>query len=156
VKSPVSPAAPAQSLLSLRDSWAAQCPQNWAPWSKFTRLSEPRWCFSDAQAEAQGLTESFAMIRLNDPALVINLAMIEALHLERFALEILAHAIGHLVYATADLTDNARRVARVRSGACPPRNTWRLSSPTSIPTCSLTTGSNAAPASVRPVCFKHG
>src|SRR5204863_160347 len=83
-------------------------PRALALWSKFTRLSEPRWCFSDAEAEKEGLTESFAMIRLNDQAVVINLAQIEAAHLERFALEILAHEIGHHVYAPADLTDNAR------------------------------------------------
>jgi len=104
------------SLLNLRVAWGAQWPAALALWSKFTRLSEPRWCFSDAEAEQEGLTESFAMIRLNDQAVVINLAMIEAMHLERFALEILAHEIGHHVYAPADLTDNARMIARMRWG----------------------------------------
>ena len=109
--------APApQSLQALHDAWAAQWPQALALWSKFTRLSEPRWCYNDAEAAAQGLTESFAMIRLTDQAVVINLAMVQALHLERFALEILAHEIGHHVYAPADLTDNARMIARMRWG----------------------------------------
>src|SRR5258708_17728308 len=108
--------APSPSLLAVRDAWAAQWPAALALWSKFTRLSEPRWCFSDAEAEKEGLTESFAMIRLNDQAVVINLAMIQAMHLERFALEILAHEIGHHVYAPADLTDNARMIARMRWG----------------------------------------
>jgi hypothetical protein len=104
------------SLLTLHDYWASKWPQALALWSKFTRLSEPRWCFSDAEAEKEGLTESFAMIRLNDQAVVVNLALIESMHLERFALEILAHEIGHHVYAPADLTDNARMIARMRWG----------------------------------------
>ena len=56
------------------------------------------------------------MIRLSDQAVVINLAQIEAAHLERFGLEILSHEIGHHVYAPADLTDNARMIARMRWG----------------------------------------
>jgi len=108
--------SPSASLLALRDAWAAQWPAALALWSRFTRLSEPRWCFSDAEAAQEGLTDSFAMIRLTDQAVVVNLALIQASHLERFALEILAHEIGHHVYAPADLTDNARMIARMRWG----------------------------------------
>src|ERR1700687_830921 len=108
--------APSQSLLSLRDAWAANWPPALALWSKFTRLTEPRWCFTDAEAEAEGLTQSFAMIRLADQAIVVNLSMIAALHLEKFALESLAHEIGHHVYAPADLNDHARMIAHMRWG----------------------------------------
>src|SRR6185369_17858311 len=101
------PAAPSRSLLELHRVWAAHWPRALALWSRFTRLSDPRWCLSDAEAKDEGLTESFAMIRLNDQAVVINLAQIEAAHLERFAVEILAHEIGHHILAPADLTDNA-------------------------------------------------
>jgi len=104
------------SLLELRAVWAAQWPRALALWSRFTRLSDPRWCLSDAEAKDEGLTESFAMIRLNDQAVVINLAQIEAMHLERFAIEILAHEIGHHILAPADLSDNARMIAHMRWG----------------------------------------
>jgi hypothetical protein len=107
---------PAPSLLSLREYWRTKWPTALGLWSKFTRLSEPRWCFSDAEAEKEGLSESFAMIRLTDQAVVINLAQIEASHLERFALEILAHEIGHHILAPADMTDLARLIARMRWG----------------------------------------
>ena len=88
-------AAPAVDLDALRAGWAAQWPAALALWSKFTRLSDPRWCLDADAAKAEGLSESFAMIRLNDQAVVIGLHEIDARGLERFALEILAHEIGH-------------------------------------------------------------
>jgi len=100
----------------LKGQWAAAWPQALELWSKFTKLSDPRWCFSDEEAEREGLTESFAMIRLTDQAVVVNLAQIQALGLDQFALEILAHEIGHHVYCPADLTDHARMIARMRWG----------------------------------------
>ena len=103
-------------LRALRDRWLAEWPAALAGWSRFTRLSEPRWCFSAAEAKAEGLTQSFAMIRLDDHAVVINLAQVAELKLEPFALEVLAHEIGHHVYCPADLTDNARLIARLRWG----------------------------------------
>ncbi|MEK7323982.1 MAG: VWA domain-containing protein [Chloroflexota bacterium] len=104
----------AGTLTTLRDRWAAQWPKALALWSRFTRLSEPRWCFTPEEAKHEGLTGSFAMIRLDDQAVVIGLHLIAEQKLEPFALEILAHEIGHHVYAPADLTDNGRMVARMR------------------------------------------
>src|SRR5438045_3049816 len=109
-------AAAPESLVKLQASWAAQWPQALALWSKFTRLTDPRWCLTDEAAEAEGLTESFAMIRLSDQAVVVSLAGVEAHHLEAYALEILAHEIGHHVYAPADLSDHARMIAHMRWG----------------------------------------
>src|SRR5437868_3246895 len=59
-----------EKLAALRAAWAAQWPHALALWSKFTRLSEPHWCATVEAAEAEGLTESFAMIRLTDQAVV--------------------------------------------------------------------------------------
>ncbi len=106
----------AASPETLRAQWADRWPAALAAWSRFTRLSEPRWCLSDAEAKREGLTQSFAMIRLNDQAVVINLAEIARLGLGDFGEEILAHEIGHHVYCPADLSDNARLLARVRRG----------------------------------------
>ncbi len=99
---------------SLLAEWRARFPDALALWSKFTRLREPLWCLSDDDATREGLTESFAMIRLNDHSIVINLKEIAQKKLQDYALEILAHEIGHHVYCPADLTDNARMLARMR------------------------------------------
>ena len=102
------------NLADLRARWIAAWPQALALWSKFTRLSDPRWCVTAAEAKREELTESFAMIRLVDQAVVIDLEDIQSRHLEDYALEILAHEIGHHVLCPADLTDNARMLARMR------------------------------------------
>ena len=106
-KAPVTPEA-------LQSRWLAEWPAALSTWSKFTRLSLPRWCYNDEEAKREGLTDSFAMIRLNDQAIVINLALIARLQLGDFAREIMAHEIGHHVLCPADLTDNARMIARMR------------------------------------------
>ena len=104
------------NLVTLRDQWAAAWPKALELWSRFTKLSEPRWCFTDEEAAREGLTDSFAMIRFSDQAVVVNLAQIQAYCLENFALEILAHEIGHHVYVPGDLADHARMIARMRWG----------------------------------------
>lgn len=102
------------SVVDLQQTWRARFPEALALWSRFTRLREPIWCTSGADAAREGLTESFAMIRLNDHSIVINLEEVAAKQLQEYALEILAHEIGHHVYCPADLTDNARMLARMR------------------------------------------
>jgi hypothetical protein len=98
----------------IRDAWAAQWPQALALWSKFTKLREPVWCFTAKRAAAEGLVGSFAMIRFNDQRIVLDLEEIVEKGLEDYALEIMAHEIGHHVYCPADLTDQGRTVARMR------------------------------------------
>lgn len=102
------------SLDSILQQWRARFPDALALWSRLTRLREPTWCLDHADAARQGLTGSFAMIRLNDHSIVINLLEIAELELQDYALEILAHEIGHHVYCPADLNDNARMLARMR------------------------------------------
>ncbi len=80
------------------------------------KLSEPSWCNSPDEEQHEGLTGSFAMIRLVDHRVVISLRQVAEKHLENFALEILAHEIGHHVYCPADLSDNARMIARLQRG----------------------------------------
>jgi hypothetical protein len=79
-------------------------------------LGEPTWCCTVKEEEREGLTGSFAMIRLLDHRVVISLRQIQEDKLQDFALQILAHEIGHHVYCPADLTDNARLMARLRKG----------------------------------------
>lgn len=101
---------PVQTLWE--SSWAAAL----AVWSRFTRLSPPKWCFTREEEKKAHLNDAFAMIRLEDVAVVISLRKVQQLKLESFAVEILAHEIGHHMYAPADLTDYARLMVRTRSG----------------------------------------
>lgn len=103
-------------LDTVRAHWQAAWPAALDTWSKFTRLSEPRWCYTAEDEKREGLTASFAMIRLDDHAVVISLKQIAELGLANFAPQILAHEIGHHVYTPADLTDHARMIARMRWG----------------------------------------
>lgn len=105
-----------EKLQTLRDAWQGHWPDALAAWSKFTKLSEPRWCFSKADAKAQGLTESFAMIRLTDQAVVISLPGVVESQVEKFSREIMAHEIGHHVLVPANLLDHGRMIARIRRG----------------------------------------
>ena len=104
------------TLNNLREQWAAHWPAALAIWSKFTKLRDPVWCFDAQDAKREGLTGSFAMIRLDDQSVVIGLHLVEQQKLDQFALEILAHEIGHHVLAPADLTDHGRMIARMRRG----------------------------------------
>jgi hypothetical protein len=107
--------APTEAELDAEEQRFAQA---WSPalavWSKFTRLHPPVWCRDDAAAARAGLTESFAMIRLADQSIVINLAEVARRRIGEYAIEILAHEIGHHILAPATLTDHARMIARMR------------------------------------------
>ncbi|GAB5537508.1 MAG: hypothetical protein Rubg2KO_37570 [Rubricoccaceae bacterium] len=103
-------------LDDLRDDWAARWEDALACWSPFTRLRRPTWCFTEADEHEEGLTGSFAMIRLTEKAVVISLRQIAEHGLEDFATEVLAHEIGHHVLAPGDLGRHARSLARIRLG----------------------------------------
>lgn len=100
----------------LQSQWQSQWPGALACWSRFVKLSEPRWCLNAADEKREKLSGSFAMIRLDDHAVVISLPQVQGHKLEEFATEILAHEIGHHVYCPGDLNDNARLLARTRRG----------------------------------------
>lgn len=106
--------APELSPLALRTSWATAWPQALAAWSKFTRLRAPQFCLTTDEAHAAGLTGSFAMIRLTDQAIIVSLPEVIACRVQPFAIEVLAHEIGHHVLAPSTLTDHARTIARMR------------------------------------------
>jgi hypothetical protein len=102
------------TLNQLREKWAQAWPKALAAWSEYTRLREPRWCLTKEEEKEQGLAGSFAMIRLEDHAVVVSLRQVEAERLQNFSREILAHEIGHHVYCPANTTDHARGIARIR------------------------------------------
>jgi hypothetical protein len=97
-------------------SWQSQWNQAKLAWNPFLRLQEPIWCLSHNAAQKEGLTGSFAMIRLTDHRIVINLQEIVERNIEAYALEVLAHEIGHHIFAPANLHDNAILLNRIRFG----------------------------------------
>jgi len=105
---------PLQSLEPLRDTWTAAWDPALAAWSKFTRLRPPMLCLTERDALREGLTGSFAMIRLHDQSVVVSLPEVVACGVSGFPVEVLAHEIGHHVLAPATLTDHGRMLARMR------------------------------------------
>lgn len=99
---------------TLIDSWRAAWPQALAVWSKFTRLRDPSLCASHVEASKQGLSGSFAMIRLLDQSVVVDLPLVSKLGLDDYAVEILAHEIGHHILAPGSASDQFRLLARMR------------------------------------------
>lgn len=106
----------AAATASLRDAWVKRWPEALALWSRWVQLREPVWCESPKDAKREGLTGSFAMLRLGDKSVVILLEQVTELGLEAFPLEVLAHEAGHHVYCPADLSDQGRLLARIRRG----------------------------------------
>ena len=98
----------------IRRNWDARWPEAQALWSPFTRLSTPRWCSDSACNKREGLGDSFAMIRLTDQAIVLDLASIAQRGLEDFSLEIMGHEIGHHILCPGDLADQGRLLLRMR------------------------------------------
>ncbi|MBN1352823.1 VWA domain-containing protein [candidate division KSB1 bacterium] len=98
----------------LRDRWEKSWPFALSIWSKFLRLKPPMLCLLKKEAQSEGLIDSFAMIRLQDQAIIVNLPEIDAIGVGEYPLEILAHEIGHHVFAPATLTEHARMIARMR------------------------------------------
>ncbi|MCP5475291.1 MAG: VWA domain-containing protein [Rhodanobacteraceae bacterium] len=97
----------------LAERWSAAFPDALAAWSPYTRLKAPLLLDTSKAAAAEGLTGSFAMIRLVDQTVVIDLQQVRELGIENYAVEVLAHEIGHHVYAPASITDHTRSLARM-------------------------------------------
>lgn len=102
------------AMMELQARWQHAWPEALAVWSRYTRLRDPRLCLSTDEARAEGLNGSFAMIRLEDQRVVIDLEKIAGNGLGDYAREILAHEIGHHILAPATLSDHARLLARMR------------------------------------------
>lgn len=100
----------------LVERWQAAWAQALAIWSPWLRLGDPRLCELSVEARKEGLAGSFAMIRLVDQRVVIDLEQVRRYGLEDYAVEILAHEIGHHVLAPANVTDQFRLLARIRAG----------------------------------------
>jgi hypothetical protein len=107
-------AGAAATTLSLAERWRQAWPDALAAWSRYTRLHAPRLCETSREARAEGLDGSFAMIRFADQSVVVDLQQVRELRLDDYAPEVLAHEIGHHVYAPANGSDHLRLMARLR------------------------------------------
>jgi hypothetical protein len=95
-------------------NWKEAWPKAQKVWSDYVRLREPEWCVNKEQAALAGISDSFAMIRLVDHRIVIDINKLNEMQLEDDALQILAHEIGHHIYTPANLKDNAQVLAQAR------------------------------------------
>ena len=103
------------SLAPLKKQWLLLWPRAISVWSPFIRLQDPIWCITPSQEKQEGVTQSFAMIRLSDHRVVISLRQIKDLGLDEFGLEVLAHEVGHHFQYPANLLDFGQMIARIKS-----------------------------------------
>ncbi|MBT1699046.1 hypothetical protein KK083_19280 [Fulvivirgaceae bacterium PWU4] len=99
---------------ALCERWRAAWPRAREMWNAFIRLREPHWCLTTNEAVKEGLTGSFAMIRLTDHRIVIDLEKVMKYDVDDHAVQVLAHEIGHHIYTPANLRDNAVLQGRIR------------------------------------------
>lgn len=104
------------TLEELEKQAQQQWPAMLSLWSRYVKLSDPHFCLTREAEKKEGLTGSFAMIRLTDLAVVISLRQVAELRLSQWLPAIMAHEIGHHVYCPGDLTDDGRMIARMRHG----------------------------------------
>lgn len=101
---------PVDLLLTWSDAW----PEAVKLWNPYVTLREPTWCLSTRDSHKEGLVGSFAMIRLTDHRIVIDLEGVRNYRVEKCALQILAHEIGHHVLIPANRYDNVGLFRRMR------------------------------------------
>ncbi len=99
----------------IKDKWLSSWESAVSLWSPYVQLRQPLLCETEKEAAKEGLTSSFAMIRLTDYSVVVSMAKIKKLGLEDFPMEILGHEAGHHVYCPADLTDLGRVIGRIQA-----------------------------------------
>lgn len=110
--------ADSATIKRIKEQWLSAWENAVTLWSPYAQLRQPLLCETSQMAEQEGLSSSFAMIRLTDYSVVVSMAQVIKLGLEEFPMEILAHEAGHHVYCPADLTDLGRVIGRIQ-GAIP-------------------------------------
>lgn len=97
---------------ALRSAWTAAWPEALGAWGRFTRLRPPRL---HGAGEVSGAT-SFAWFSLGDVEVSIDLEQVVERGIDAHAVAVLAHEIGHHVYAPADMLTAGRMTSQVRLG----------------------------------------
>ncbi|MCB1176748.1 MAG: VWA domain-containing protein [Leptospiraceae bacterium] len=96
------------------NKWKADWENALKLWSKFTKLKNPLYILSPKEAKENGTENLFAMIRLNDHTVVLDLNFIDKKGLGDYSLEIMAHEVGHHIYCPANLADMGRMLIRIK------------------------------------------
>lgn len=104
---------PDKQYRELLDRWRKEWPTALEKWSAYTLLREPTFFASDLEAKNSDMAGQIAAIRLTDQSVMVNAAQIVKFGLEKDALAILAHEIGHHVYVPGNLSDNGRMIAAI-------------------------------------------
>jgi hypothetical protein len=97
----------------------AAWPRALVAFSPYTRLAPPIGCRTEADEAREGLSESFAMIRMKDQRIVISLRLLVAQGLVPHVFAILAHEVGHYVHAPGTLDGHIRLHDRIRRTLTP-------------------------------------
>jgi len=101
--------------LTLVEKWKASWKIALENWSKFTKLREPIFLRNTKEKKTLGIDpQLFAMIRLTDHSIFIDLKKIEALGLENYPLEILGHEIGHHIAYPGSITELGKMLVRIQ------------------------------------------
>jgi hypothetical protein len=80
----------------------------------FVAFARTDLVFIPSRGQREGLTGSFAMIRLTDHRIVINISC-RTLGITDYTIEVLAHEIGpHIFYSYKFTYDNATLLNRIR------------------------------------------
>lgn len=106
-------------MTGLADRWLARWPEALRAWGRFVNVHPPTLFTSEEDAHAAGLVDSFASFALDRRAVQLNLPAVERLGLTEFAVEVMAHEVGHHVLCPADLADHGQLLVRVRRGLGP-------------------------------------
>lgn len=96
--------------MKILENWQSKWEEALKLWSDYVKLSPAKFLLLDKEEKEEGLTDSFAAIRLTDHQVLISLRQIKKLGLENYPLEILGHEIGHHVYCPGDLSDQAKLI----------------------------------------------
>ena len=99
--------------MSSADVWMKKWPEALELWGKYIKLRDPLLT-RRKKVPGKKTATPLAYIDLQSKQVVVSLDQVEKLGLEPYALEILAHEVGHHVFAPGDLLDAARCMARIR------------------------------------------
>ncbi|MEQ8350460.1 MAG: vWA domain-containing protein [Leptospiraceae bacterium] len=99
--------------MSDAEKWLEDWPRALNLWGRYIKLQDPSLT-RRKRIPGKKTATPLAYIDLEKKQVVVGLSEVERLNLEDFRLEILAHEIGHHVFAPGDLLDAARCMARIQ------------------------------------------
>lgn len=100
-------------MAKMEEEWMKAWPRALSIWGRYINLRDPRLSRSQEVPGKKSATP-LAYIDLKNMQVVVGLDQIEAYGLHQQGLEILAHEVGHHVFAPGDLVDAGRCMARIR------------------------------------------